>query len=181
MPDSCYSSEELAGAEEGLSLIIGQPLTDMFRYLGFQKFEFGEQIPYLNKKSKVIFHSDLGLVVGAWWQISGPCGFVLNSDHFPSGGPRTDDHAMSFYKSLHEPDSPVVTAITVDHTGGLEITMTHGYSLRVLGDYESTEWQEAWRFMPKEEDLRGHLVLDNFGLQWSGHQDPSPPAPDSFS
>lgn len=111
--------------------------------------------------------SDIGLVVGCFWKVTGPDGFVLNSAHFPWEGPRTDDHAMPFYASLHEPDPPEVLTIEVDANGGLEISLTKGYSLSVYGRHPEDD-DEAWRFMPEREDERGHLVLEADGLAWSG-------------
>ena len=111
--------------------------------------------------------SDIGLVVASWWQITGPDEFVLNSAHFPREGPRTDAHAMPFYASLHEPDPPEVLKIEVDSYGGLEIGLTKGYSLSIYGHHPGDE-DEAWRFLPDEDDERGQLVLDSGGLSWSG-------------
>ena len=41
----------------------------MFRYLGFQKFEIGEQKPDVSDKGKEITVADYGLVVGAKWTV----------------------------------------------------------------------------------------------------------------
>lgn len=161
------SDLELETAREGLACLVGLPLTDMFRYLGFQKFEFDEQKPFLNRKGQPVTASDIGLVVGCWWQISGPDDFVLNSGHFPGEGPRTDQHAYAFYESLHEPNPPEVRRIEVDPNGGLEIALSKGLHLSLYGRHPEDR-DDAWRFMPKEDDERGHLVLDSEGLSWTG-------------
>lgn len=155
--------EEVAEAQEALSILIGLPLTDMFRYFEFQKFEFGEQNPHLNDRGEETTWSDWGLVVACEWQVEGPDGFVLGHLHF-GPGTRTDHNASSFYE-LMDSDPLVVEEVQVHLRGAASFRLTRGYSL-VL-DPRSRD-VEYWRFMPPEGDPRGHLVFADDGLEWSG-------------
>ncbi|GEM_PF-1893870 len=169
------SPTEVLTAELALSELVGLPLTDMWRYIGFQRFEFGEQKPHLNRKGEETSSADYVLVARGVWRIVGPDGFELSSDHF--GDPRTDEHALPFYESLGEEGPPRVEGIVVRVDGEISIAMSKGYSLTVRPwDEEPPEgasWseREVWRYMPPEGDPRGHLVLDDEELGWSGGRD----------
>ena len=155
-----------------LAAQVGLPLSGMNRYNGFQRFSFGEWIPSRNLEGKEVLRSEMALVVGGEWRIEGREGFVLSSsEHF--GDPRTDGHAMPFYRSLGEEGRPVVEGVEVHADGGLTVLLSGGYVLRVLPSAAEADkgvpWHstEAWRFIPPENDPRGHLVLDARGLSWS--------------
>ena len=165
---------EILTVELALGELVGLPLTDMWRYVGFQRFEFGEQKPHLNRKGKETTSADYALVARGFWRIVGPDGFELDSDHF--GEPRTDQHALPFYESLGEEDPPRVEGVGVREDGEISVEMSRGYVLSVRPwdeePPEDADWsaREIWRYMPPEEGPRGHLVLDGDGLGWSGER-----------
>lgn len=161
------TEEEVGGVREALSAIVGQPLSDMWRYAGCQKFEFGEQRPFVNRKGEESTQADHGLVVSCDWSIEGPDGFRLGSEHFGRTPDLWDEHAKPFYESLDDAP-PVVESVDVQESGGLRIGMTRGYSLAVDPDPPEEDHIEDWRFMPREGDPRGHLALRWDGLGWSG-------------
>jgi hypothetical protein len=132
----------------------------MWRYAGCQKFEFGEQRPFINRKGEQTSEADWGLVVSSDWRIIGPDGFELSSEHF--GEQRTDDHASSFYESLA--DGPVVVSIEVENNGELFFQMDRGYSLRVMHSPEAEADEDQWRLMPPGDDSP-HLVLTKIGIE----------------
>jgi len=158
------TGEERRSAKEALSALVGLPLSDMFRYAGCQKFEFGEQKPHLNRKGEEMTRADWGLVASCHWRIQGPSGFLLTWEDFTPA--RRDDHAMAFYGSLKS-DPPVVESVEVEEDGGLRIGMTCEYSLALDPSNYDEEYFEDWRFMPPTDEPRGHLVLGE-DLSWSG-------------
>ena len=48
--------------ELALGELVGLPLSDMWRYAGCQKFEFGEQRPHLNRDGE-----ETTWPTGGWW------------------------------------------------------------------------------------------------------------------
>lgn len=160
------SEEERRATRETLSVLVGLPLSDMWRYMGCQKFEFGEQKPYLNRKGEETTWADWGLVANCDWRILGPGGFALTWEHFGPTPQRRDDHAGDFYDSL-ETDPPVVESVGVEEDGGLRFAMTGGYRLTLDPRPCDEDHSEDWRFMPPDGP-RGHLVLGDEELSWSG-------------
>lgn len=156
--------EEHTLAEVTLSALVGLALTDMWRYAGCQKFEFGEQRPFINRKGQQATASDISLVVSTAWQITGPQDFSLTSDHF-AGDVRTDDHASDFYDSLsHSP--PTVTQVQVSANGSLTLTFSGGGVLCIPAS-ENSDDIETWRFMDERPGVGRHLVLEPMELYHS--------------
>ena len=157
---------ERRSAREALSALVGLPLSDMWRYMGCQKFEFGEQKQHVNRKGEETTWADWGLVANCRWRVQGPDGFSLTWEHFGPTPERRDDHADPFYDLL-EANPPVVESTGVEEDGGLRIGMTGGYSLALDPRPYDEDHIEEWRLMPPEDDPRGHLVLDGETLSWS--------------
>jgi hypothetical protein len=154
----------LISANKAFASLIDLPLSDMWRYLGFQKFEFGEQKPHLNRKGEETTWADWSLVVNCAWRIEGPEGFVLSSGHFTPE--RRDTHAHKFYESLAELP-PIVEEVQVLDNGALRIKMSGGYLLAVDPNGLDEDTLEDWRLRPPEYDQQGHLVLEGNRLEWS--------------
>jgi len=150
-------------AEAALRPLIGEPLTDMWRYAGCQKSEFGVQRPAKNRQGEEITLAELGLVVSCDWRILGPEGCVVSSDDFGHGESRRDTHAHPFYELIHRAP-PVVEEIKADDEGGLRIEMSAGYSLEVVPSLGIEPEDEQWRFIPGDKE-QGHLVLWGDGLE----------------
>ncbi len=161
---------DLAHANETLQALVGLPLTDMWRYGEFQKFELGEQKPFVNRKGQAVTRADWGLVVNCKWRIEGPASFILCSDHFDSEQGRQDSHAKEFYHSLRKVP-PVVRAVEVRANGELMLSFTNGYSLSMEPIENRDIDDENWRLMPPEEDSRSDLVLWSGYLDWSLSKD----------
>lgn len=160
---------DLARAHEAFKDLIGLPLTDMWRYVGCQKFEFGEQKQFINRKGEAVTRADWGLVVSCNWRIVGPASFMLCSDHFNSEKGRQDSHATDFYRSLRQ-EPPVIHCVDVQADGGLKFSLSQAYTLAVEPIVKKDVDDENWRLMPPSEDSRGHLVL--WGkLEWTGGPD----------
>jgi hypothetical protein len=149
--------------EAALHPLIGEPLTDMWRYAGCQKFEFGLQRPAKNRSGQEITRSDLGLVVSCHWRISGPAGHVVSSADFGPKESRRDTLAGPFYQLL-EDAPPVVEALEASDDGALCLRMTSGYTVEVLPTAGIEPEDEQWRFMPKDQE-QVHVVLFGDGLE----------------
>lgn len=128
----------------------------MWRYAGLQKFEFGEQIPRVNRKGDAITRSEWGLVVSCEWRITGLEGDIVGSHQFGADGVRADSSAKGFYRLLSE-TPPMISAIDVSEDGSLRFEMSGGYVLTVAVDIDSSE--EQWRFMQEAESVP-HLTFE---------------------
>jgi len=148
--------------EAALSPLIGEPLSDIWRYAGCQKFEFGIQRPTTNHEGEEITLADWGLVVSCDWRVTGPEGHVVSSGDFGFGGSRRDEQAHPFYDRIHA-DSPVVESVGADDDGKLSIRMSRGYLLQVDPVTGIDPEDEQWRFTPKDEEAR-HVVLWGDGI-----------------
>lgn len=148
--------------EEALQPLIGEPLTDMWRYAGCQKFEFGVQRPMQNTRGEECTRADLGFVVSCDWRINGPEGYIVSSADFGPEGSRRDPPAEPFYDLLGD-TPPVVEALEVNDEGALLFRMTSGYTLEVLPSADIEPHDEHWRLMPKDREQE-HIVLFGEGL-----------------
>ena len=157
------SAEIKKAVEQALQPIVGEPLTDMWRYAGCQKFEFGVQRPAKNDDGEEITLADWGLVVSCDWSVSGPAGRVVSSDDFGPGRRRRDKRAHPFYDSLRT-EPPVVECIEADEEGALFIQMGRRILLTVRPDPKIGGIDEQWRFMPKDKAER-HFVLCGDGIE----------------
>lgn len=147
--------------ERVLLPLIGLPLTDMWRYAGHQKFEFGVQRAHKNRRGEEVTWADWGLVVACHWRITSSTGIVVSSKDFGPGKSRRDEAAYPFYEMLE--DAPhFVEAIRAADDGAVCFRMTDEYTLEVWPDGEPNE--EQWRFMPKD-GRRRHFVVTSEGIQ----------------
>lgn len=147
--------------ERVLLPLIGLPLTDMWRYVGHQKFEFGVQRACKNHKGQDITRADWGFVVAGSWRITGRMGIIVSSDDFGPDNSRRDVDAYPFYE-MPEEAPPIVEAIEASDDGAVCFRMTGEYTLEAWSDGEPDA--EQWRFMPKDR-TRKHFVLTTEGIQ----------------
>jgi hypothetical protein len=143
--------------ETALRPLLGQPLSDMWRYAGYQKFEFGVQRPAKNREGEAVTVADWGLVVACRWAITGPEGLVVSSANFGPGTARRDEPARPFYRLIHA-DSPVVEGLEADQDGALRFVLSQGYTLEVRPEADMDAEDEQWRFMPPGDE-RSHFVV----------------------
>lgn len=114
-------------------------LRDMFRYLGFQRFDFAGGAA----------DGELSLIVGCRWQLVGPGGFALGSGDFDPL--RTDDHALAFYETTASPGAPRVTDVDVAPNGDLSVTMSGGHRIDAWPNQHPTEMDEdQWLLLVHE-------------------------------
>ncbi len=149
--------------------LIGEPLSDMYRFAGIQVFEFGVQRPGKNRKGEEITFADRRLHVSCRWCITGPEGNIVSSMDFGPNRSRHDERASPFYEML-ESEPPVVEALKADESGAIVLRMSRGYTLEVQPD-EGEDTQipvehsnEQWRFLPKDK-RRHHLVITSRGIE----------------
>lgn len=144
-------------------VLIGQPLSDMFRYAGLQRFDFGEQRPSVNSKGLPNTISDWGLVVGCNWQIDGPDGFRLQQADYRSGPGPEGPNIHEFFEML-EKDPPKLLSYELDALGTLTMVLERGYQLRVEA-CSSSGW-EQWRLVPQRTEAHIHLIYRDGRVMW---------------
>jgi hypothetical protein len=154
--------------EAALRPLLGEPLTDMWRYADCQRFEFGPQRPAKNRRGEDITLSDKALVVGCAWRIPGPSGEVLSSADFRSDGTRRDEQAHEFYGFLRA-DPLLVEAVAASEVGALALQQSRGYELCVEADLPAEE-DEQWRLMLGEGPT-SHVTLYGRRIEWGRHED----------
>ncbi len=76
---------EKAQIEQTLRPLVGLPLSDMGRFAGWQRFEFGPQKPFINTKEQEATKADYAIDVSCGWRIVGPEGIVVGSDDYGPG------------------------------------------------------------------------------------------------
>ncbi len=68
--------------EAALQPLVGESLSDMMRYGGCQKFEFGKQLPKKNRKGEDVAVGEWGLVVSCDWRIKRSNEIIVSCDDF---------------------------------------------------------------------------------------------------
>ena len=157
--------------ERRLYPLVGEPLSDMFRFAGIQVLEFGVQRPCKNRKVEDVTRADQSLHVSCHWRIAGPDGTVVTSDDFGQGGSRCDEKAYPFYDMLGEAP-PAVEAIEADELGNVVMRLANGYMLEIRLDTETEASgsdmdltdDEQWRYLPRDEG-EDHFVITSRGIE----------------
>ena len=155
--------------QETLACLRNEPLSDMWRYAGRQKFEFGVQRPFRNRKGVVTTRADRGLVVSCDWRLWAYEELILSASDFGPGTARRDGDGEGFYDELGV-FPPLVEQIEVLEQGGIRLVLSRGYILEIIpnggGEYREGFLEgEQWRFMPKEE-AADQVVLTDAGMEY---------------
>ena len=161
-----FTDDERRDVHKALSALIGMPLSDMIRYCGWQRFEFGEQIPAKNKRGEDVTISDWAISLNCPWRIEGPDGFSLTSEDFEPE--RHDDHAEAFYDRF-ESDPISVESVSVESNGALTFFFSEGFVLNAKPANELEPEFEEWWFFPPESGAVPSFSLGYEGL-WRSSQ-----------
>ncbi|WP_309708657.1 hypothetical protein [Armatimonas sp.] len=153
--------------EEALAALIGAQLTDMWCYAGRQVLEFGEQVPFVNKKGKHVSRAPASLILSCDWQLWDGVEIILSSSDFIPE--RRDGDADGFYGFIATAPPQVETVVVLEQ-GALRLLLSSGHTLEV----NPTAWNsphqaflpgEQWRFiadtMPDEQ-----LVITSTGYEF---------------
>lgn len=149
---------EEAQIEQALRPLVGLPLSDMGRFSGWQRLEFGPQKTFINKKGQEATKADYAIHVACDWRIVGPEGIVVGSDDYGLGSERHDEQAKPFFRMLAQ-SPPVVESVRADAVGSVYLMMTGGYSLDILP--MGAVRGEQWLFLPPGG---GSFTLDEKGF-----------------
>jgi hypothetical protein len=150
--------------EAALRPLLSEPLTDMWRYVGHQRFEFGEQRPCKNRKGQDITRADLAVVALCHWRISRADGSSVSRCNFRSSTEPGDEAAGRFVEECLD-SQPVVLEITAQDSGGVHLVLAHGYELWLEPDPDdASELDEEWRFLPRDHAER-HFVVTAHGIE----------------
>jgi hypothetical protein len=147
MPTKEAERKRVARALSGLT---GERLTCMFRYFGFQRFEFGAARSVLDDDGEEIQEPPWALVAQCAWVLAGPKRFCLTSAHFGRRGGRRDKFAHPFYRRLAD-DGPIVRSVTLTLDGVIVVSMTGNYTLTIVPNRRLCDDPEEWRFMVSGE------------------------------
>src|SRR5579862_6859429 len=144
-----------------LSPLVGKPLTDMWAY-GCWKFEFGPQVPFINRKGQESSHADWRFVIECSWELAKDRGWSISSAQLEYVDGRLPDEARDLVRPLREElasAAPVLQSIEATDEGEVLFRLQQGYTLRVVPDrLVSDERAEQWRYMPSGD--ASHFVLD---------------------
>lgn len=162
--------------EKRLVCLVGKRFSDMMRYAGWQRFEFGEQKPTINRKGRSLRTSDLAIAAACHWRITQNGNPVVSADDFGPDRERRDDSAMPFYAAL--PDKgPIIERLTVGERGELLFVCSDGISLEIDATRPLHTWlweneNALWRFLSGDKNDWG-LVLTTDGIE--RYDTPKPP------
>lgn len=168
--------------ESQLACLIGEPLSNMMRYAGCQRFSFGQPYERLNRRGKPIILFDYAIVASCLWEIQCDGEYVVGRHDFGPGDIRRDSAAQWFY-DLVRAQSLKVTQIEAMANGGLTVAFTDEIVLSVTPGlpvkqrYSKTQKKlralmlrdgELWRLMPKKQsdEEPPHFVVTADG--WYG-------------
>lgn len=137
--------------DEVRTLLVGQPLSDLW-HPAFWVFEFGEQLPFINKRGDDVTAASIKLDLSCPWRISKDRRLVMSSGDFefdrkyqrvalPYRVTRPRDAwdierwrlCKGFWNVLEEA-SVRVRRVTVRPTGDITLLLSHGYRLDVWVD-----------------------------------------------
>ncbi len=132
---------EAAQIEQVLHPLVGLSLSDMGRFVGWQRFEFGPQKPFINKKGQEATKADYAIDVVCGWRIISPEGVVVGSDDYGPGMERHDEQGKPFFRMLSQ-SPPVVESVRADNVGSVHFALTGGYRLDILpmGAIQAEQW-----------------------------------------
>ena len=142
--------------KDAFSLLVGEPLSDMWRYAGYQVFEFGEQVPEVNTKGVEITRGMLSLT-SLYWKLRGPNRFSLGSRNFGSSG-RRDGHAEGFY-GMVEAGALTVETLDVSELGAISLGMSGGFSLDFFINGRVSKLGYQWQYSYRREGSEKRMVL----------------------
>ena len=132
--------------EQVRTLLVGQPLSDLW-HPAFWVFEFGAQLPFINKSGEQATHADFRLDLSCPWRISKDRRLVMSSGDFhfdrkyqrvalpyrvtrPRNALDVEQWRLctEFWNVL-ERASVYVRRVTVRPTGDIALLLSHGYRL----------------------------------------------------
>lgn len=142
--DSIWLTFDAAALTERLKVLVGLPLTDIWRPI-WQCFEFGEQKPALNKKGDEITRADYSVTLTGDWAVTLGSLVVMGSgDHKSNGKRRFYDRvtpprepeardrwkrAKAFFQLIEEAKL-IVESILVTPSGLILISLSDGYVIQ---------------------------------------------------
>ncbi len=147
--------------EAALTPLIGEPLTDMWRYIGFQKFEFGLQKPFMNRKGIEVSKADHGLVTNGEWKLTDPEGKSISRQDFESSHVPPNPAVLAFLENLLD-RAPKVTEITTGPRSYVKVFMTEGFSLEL--SFLSSARGCEWRYISPDRSS-DHFVVMRSGIK----------------
>jgi hypothetical protein len=163
--------------EQTLSLLVGLPLTNIYRTLNLEMFDFGEQRTVLTRQGQEKKVGKYALHVQCAWRITNSTRVVVASrDRWYMGdgskdipddfdwslpGNRCDKRISSFLEA-NAAEPLVIESIEADHVGGTKLRLTNGFALEIFPDDSFDD--EYWRFFQPSTSTE-HFVVTGAGIQ----------------
>src|SRR6266571_2122201 len=160
-----------------LRVLIGQPMSDCWRAINMQIFEFGQQRPTVNRKGQDIEVADLKLHVQCRWRLVDGATIVFGRDDLDYPADESislDDFDWDKQKAVldvtqrrwfesHKASPPKVTDVRGDAYGGFQIRLEGAFALEAFPcDSRRGEHSERWRLFGHRAD-GSHFVVQGYG------------------
>ncbi|MFL5735685.1 MAG: hypothetical protein ACJ78Q_21210 [Chloroflexia bacterium] len=164
--------------ERTIRVLEGLPLWAGGRAGPVEWFEFGDEYEVTDRNGTTRTVREYALHVTCEWRIVGPEGIVVGhmDKYFPAGDPyneppdfdddkpganRCDERIDALFAA--RASSPLtVEATSADHTGGIRLTLSDGYTLEVFPNH--TLKYEHWRLFSPYTD-EPHFVVTGNGIE----------------
>jgi hypothetical protein len=161
--------------EEAIAVLIGKPLSGTFRVLDMEMFEFGEQVPFTDRRGRARTIGEYRLHVQCSWRIvragtilmgyadmTEPPNGVAAVDFDPNTGARTRrDELMDRFLEDTRLDDRVVTGQETTPYGDVRLTFRDGSRLELFPEASASE-NESWRLLMPDGS---HIVMSGAGLE----------------
>jgi len=140
--------------EAAMRQFIGEPLSDMWRYAGFQSFAFG--VPHLrrNRKGEEVAKPEYGLVAACSWRIEAHDGSAISSEDYRPVDRGADAAVLSFLDDLLA-EPPIVLSLAATTEQGLHVVLSRGFVLTITPDdspdqHVPDQWWLLWGSSPRQ-------------------------------
>jgi len=159
-----------------LSRLIGEPISDCWRAVNMQIFEFGPRRHMTNRKGEAIEASDIRLHIQCRWRFVASNRILFGRDDLNySADPSIPDDEFDWDKhasaldvkqrtwfSQHHDEPPKVVSVKGDNFGGFRIELAGGVALECLPC--DSQHGEHWRLLGHRED-GSHFVINGDGVE----------------
>jgi hypothetical protein len=152
--------------EEALRPLSGLKLSSMWRALGIQIFEFGEQLPTQNIHGDSITRANCSIDVTCPWRIIQSNTIIIASwDYLDDEKDRPDDVLSdTFFQKMKNGDLRVEN-IKITSVGDIFMNITNQYQLEIL-PMSSLDDDEHWRLITDRlKELDQHFVVIGAGIE----------------
>lgn len=161
--------------EEAIAVLAGKPLSGRFRAADMEMFEFGEQVPFIDRQGRARTIGEYRLHVQCSWRIvragtilvgyadmTEPPSGVAAVDFDPNtGGKNRRDELVALFLEDTSLDGRVVTRQETTPYGDARLTFRDGSRLELFPEASARD-NESWRLLMPDGS---HIVMSGAGLE----------------